>query len=144
MGEDIRRFIEEDAERRKYARVATNLYISYTIDGSETHEAGVFLTKNVSGGGILFESFREIPIGTVFDLSINLPTHVYPIVARGKVTRVQKVRDYGRYDVGLELLNIGELDRRELIKYLVSTVFTKEDCETLFKEKQKEAVLSPS
>ena len=119
-------------DRRKYTRVATNLYITYSIAGSETSEAGIFISKNVSGGGILFESFREIPVGTVFDLAIHLPTFPFPLSAKGKVVRIEKTRPYGRYDVGMSLMDIAEEDRRELIRYLVSTLLTSTDCESLF------------
>ena len=123
---------EAKDERRKFTRVATNLYITYFIPGVEKREAGVFVSKNVSGGGILFESFREIPIGTVFELSIHLPTSPSPLPAKGKVVRMEKTRPYGRYDVGMSLVEISERDRRELIKYLVSTLITRSDCDSLF------------
>lgn len=123
-------------ERRKFARVATNLYITYSFHGGNATEAGVFVSKNISGGGFLFESLREIPVGTIFDLSIHLPTTTFPLPAKGKVVRIQKTRPYGRYDIGMSLIEIQEKDRRELIRYLVSTVFTKGDCESLFGEEK--------
>ena len=128
--------LQPSGERRQFTRVATNLYITYTIPGGGAKEAGLFVTKNVSGGGILFESFREIPVGTVFDLSIHLPSSFAPLVAKGKVVRTEKTRPYGRYDVGLSLVEISEAARRELVKYLVSTVFTKKDYEALFGDEE--------
>ena len=125
---------EQFMERRQYARVETNLYITYSIKGSPQTEAGVFLTKNVSGGGILFESLKEIPVGTLLDLAIHLPTCSYALQAKGTVVRVEKTRSYGRYEVALSLVEISEKDRRELIKYLVSIVFCVGDYETLFTE----------
>ena len=119
-------------ERRKFTRVATNLYITYCIPGTEEKEAGIFVSKDVSGGGILFESFREIPIGMVFNLSIHLPTSPFPLPAKGKVVRMEKTRPYGRYDVGMSLIEISEENRRELVKYLISTLITKADCDSLF------------
>ncbi len=121
-------------ERRQYARVSTNLYITYSIKGSPKTDAGVFLTKNVSGGGILFESLKEIPVGTILDLAIHLPTCAYALQAKGKVVRAEKTRSYGRYEVALFLVEISEKDRRELIKYLVSIVFCSGDYEALFTE----------
>ena len=125
---------EQFMERRRYARVETNLYITYSVKGSEQVEAGVFLTKNVSGGGILFESLKEIPVGTRLGLAIHLPTCSYALQAKGKVVRVEKTRNYGRYEVALTLTEISDRDRRELIKYLVSIVFCPGDYETLFTE----------
>ena len=119
-------------ERRKYTRIATNLYITYSIAGAETRDAGIFISKNVSGGGILFESFKEIPVGTLFDLVIHLPTLPFPLSAKGKVVRIEKTRPYGRYDVGISLIEILDEDRKELIRYLVSTLLTQSDCESLF------------
>ncbi|MFH1858625.1 MAG: PilZ domain-containing protein [Candidatus Omnitrophota bacterium] len=127
---------EVKTERRKYARVATNLYIAYSLPGSESQEAGVFITKNVSGGGMLFESLREVAVGTLFDLAIHLPTSPLPLLAKGKVVRVKKTRPYGRYDVGVSLVEIHEEDRRELVQYLVATLFTKSDCESLFGKRE--------
>ena len=127
---------EGSVERRKYARVETNLYITYSTEGSSQTEAGVFLTKNVSGGGILFESLREIPVGTILDLAIHLPTCPYALQAKGKVARAEKTRSYGRHDIALTLVEISEKDRRELIKYLVSVVFCLGDYEALFTEEE--------
>lgn len=123
-------------ERRQFTRVATNLYITYTIPGGGEKEAGLFVTKNVSGGGILFESLKEIPVGTVFELLIHLPSSFRPLPAKGKVVRIEKTRPYGRCDVGMSLVEISEADRRELIRYLVSTVFTKKDYEAVFGEEE--------
>ena len=125
---------EQFMERRQYARVETNLYITYSIKGSPQVEAGVFLTKNVSGGGILFESLKEIPAGTLLDLAIHLPTCLHALQAKGRVVRAEKIRSYGRYEIALTLVEISEKDRRELIKYLVSVVFCAGDYETLFTE----------
>lgn len=138
MGEQLRFQEKTKSERREYARIATNLYITYSIPGKESFEAGIFVSKNVSGGGILFESFREIPVGTVFDLAIHLPTFPFPLSAKGKVVRLKKTRHYGRYDVGMSLIEISEKERRELIKYLVSTLLTQKDCESLFRSEEEE------
>ncbi len=138
MGEQLRFQENEKSERRKYARIATNLYITYSISGKEFSEAGIFISKNVSGGGILFESFRQIPVGTVFDLAIHLPTFPFPLSAKGKVVRLKKTRHYGRYDVGMSLIEISEKERRELIKYLISTFLTQRDCESLFGTEEEE------
>ena len=125
---------EQYMERRQYARVETNLYITYSTKGSPQVDAGIFLTKNVSGGGILFESLKEIPIGTLLDLAVHPPTCPYALQAKGKVVRVEKTRNYGRYEIALLLVEISEKDRRELIKYLISIVFCPGDYETLFTE----------
>ncbi|MBI4435790.1 MAG: PilZ domain-containing protein [Candidatus Omnitrophica bacterium] len=127
--------VQED-ERRKYVRVPTNLYVAYTLPDSGRKEAGLFLTKNVSGGGLLIETFWEIPPGTILDLSIHLPTTFLPLSAKGKVVRVRKTRPYGRYDVGLSLIEISEKERRALIKYLVSIIFSKADYESLFRKEE--------
>jgi len=134
MGESSK---HQKEERRQYTRVSTNLYITYTMPGAESNEAGVFVTKNASGGGFGFESFEKIPLGTVFELTIHLPTLPFPLEAKGKVVRVDKTRLYGRYEVGISILKIAEEDRRELIKYLVSTIFTQNDCNALFGGEEK-------
>ena len=141
MGEPFQSRANAKIERRKYSRVATNLYITYSVPGKGITEAGIFVSKNASGGGVLFESFREIPVGTVFDLAIHLPTLPFPLSAKGKVVRIKKTRPYGRYDVGMSLIEISEEERRELVKYLVSTLLTKSDGESLFGEdKWKESI----
>lgn len=131
MGETIS-YQQTEKERRKYARFETNLYITYALPGKGEKEAGVFITRNVSGGGFLFESLEEIAVGTLFDLWIHLPTSPVPLPAKGRVVRLQKTRTYGRYDVGMSLVEITEKERRELIKYLISTMMTKMDYRTLF------------
>ena len=134
MGEPLRHRKKQFRERRKYTRFQTNLYITYSLPGKEARDASVFITKNMSGGGILFESLREITVGTVFDLFIHLPTTPYPLTAKGKVVRVENTRSYGRYDIGMSIVEIFEKDRQELIKYLISTMLTRADCEILFEK----------
>ena len=134
MGEPFSGPMMPKDERRKYARVPTNLYVGYSVPGIETQEAGLFLTKNVSGGGLLIESLKEISVGTILNLSVHLPTTPFPLPAKGRVVRVRKTRPYGRYDIGLSLVEISERDRQKLIKYLVSIIFSKADYESLFRK----------
>ena len=56
----------------------------------------------------------------------------FPLPAKGKVVRIEKTRPYGRYDVGMSLVEISEKERVELVKYLTSTLLTKRDCESLY------------
>ena len=90
----------QSEERRKWPRLDVALKIRLRPlagEGVDLQEK-FFYTKNISTGGLLFESEEAMPVGegSVFDVEISMPLAKYGFTssrrleARGKVCRVER------------------------------------------------------
>jgi hypothetical protein len=87
--------------------------------------------KDVSAGGILVDSPRAYPLGTLLKLELRVPgwgryqnhfgpvqdADVRPLVALGKVVRVEQM-DSGSYELGVKFQNVYPDDLDALVKFL--------------------------
>jgi len=74
-------------------------------------------TIDISGGGFSFYSEREISPGTRFNLRLETQDPPYlSIPAVGEVRRCERANSH--YCVCVKFVDINELDREELIKYI--------------------------
>ena len=95
------------AERRKYARIATDQMISFAPVDTRDRLA---VSRNISTGGIRFEAVGcEIALGDVLRVTFNVGDHT--IVAVGKVVWATDM-DPITMDVGLEFIEIDPLSVR--------------------------------
>ncbi|MCD6404210.1 MAG: PilZ domain-containing protein [Planctomycetes bacterium] len=101
-------------ERRKWPRleVAFKIRLKPLVGESAAFEQEQFLTKNISTGGLLFESKEALPVskGSVLDVDISMPLAKYGFAssrrleARGKVCRVEGGPEEGCREVALEFM----------------------------------------
>lgn len=86
-------------DQRKQRRFELRLPIEVVRFGSQ-HVGQVFETRNVSSGGVLFASGRELPVGQPVEYRITLPTtangvslHCVGTVLRAESRPVKGPRD---------------------------------------------------
>ncbi len=101
-------------ERRKWPRldVALKIRLKPIVTEGEVAQDQFFYTRNISTGGLLFESADSdtIPEGSVFDVEISMPLAKYGFTssrrleARGKVCRAQTAASGGSCGVALEFM----------------------------------------
>jgi len=101
-------------ERRKWPRLEVAFKIRLRpVEGNEgSIGEKQFFTRNISTGGLLFESEKPVPLseGTVFDVEISMPLAKYGFAsarrleARGKVCRIEEPGDGGRAGVAMEFM----------------------------------------
>jgi len=124
-------------ERRKFARIEEEdlliceLYDIHRSGGPDTASTSSF-TKNVSEGGVLFESDTIFDLGTVLRLEIDIPgwnaylkgtdratasSARHPLTVLGKVVRVEDIGD-GFFDIGVAFTAVDSEHREALRKYL--------------------------
>jgi c-di-GMP-binding flagellar brake protein YcgR len=86
---------------------------------------------DISGGGILLMSPREIPLETMLKLEVRVPgwgkhqnrfgpaheADLRPLVAVGKVVRVEHLEN-GEYELGVKFLNVYPDDQAALLKFI--------------------------
>ncbi len=119
-------------EKRKYKRIDLKGYITlspFSLKGNARPLKGKF--KNISEGGILFESPVSVGISSLLKIEFYLPnnkalaarykefTNVIgkKIVILGKVVREVKNKK-GLWELGIEFINMYEGDRINLKRFL--------------------------
>ncbi len=105
-------------ERRKYTRVALDAYITATLTEDKTAQERLFMSRNMSPGGIFLVSSEAYPMGTILKLKIHTPTTLKPIVVEAKVVWIAKDENSKVMGVGLVFIKISETDKKELVKHL--------------------------
>ncbi len=105
-------------ERRKYTRVALDAYITATLTEDKTAQERLFMSRNMSPGGIFLVSSEAYPMGTILKLKIHTPTTLKPIAVEAKVVWIAKDNNLQVMGVGLVFIKINETDKKELVKHL--------------------------
>lgn len=112
-------------ERREAARLEDNIFLMYHFN----HRVFKGITKNISEGGLMFETDRKIPVGADLEFEIYQPmnsfkTLIYIITAVGKVAWEKRIK-YGlfeegenKYSVGIEFVKIKNDDRQRIASYI--------------------------
>ena len=63
----------QDLERRKFPRLKDNIFILGVLKANHAAEFKAF-TRDISGGGLMFETDRDIPAGSELELEIYQPS----------------------------------------------------------------------
>lgn len=91
-------------DKRKFPRIGKIWDVDYRVISPVEFKENPFrsLTVNISGGGICFESDKEIPNETM--LAIELRSTIFPssIIALAKTIWCKKEGDKEKYEVGAE------------------------------------------
>lgn len=120
------------SDRRQYQRIPMGATVAFQeITFSKDAEAAQCAYRDVSGGGLLLSSPREIPLGTLLKLELRVPgwgkhqnhfgavqdLDLRPLVAVGQVVRVE-VLDNAQFELGIKFLNVYPDDMTALLKYI--------------------------
>lgn len=129
MGED--QF--SGSEKRKYSRLKDAVFISgnLTSSNSTSSNPGEFkaFSRDISAGGLMFETEKDIPQDMRLDLEIYQPVCPRKIIffssfANAKVIWSRKIdKDHfeegeNKYRVGVEFLEINGEDRKRIDTYV--------------------------
>ena len=122
-------------ERRQFRRIPLEASLSFqelSFHKGETPAASSY--RDVSAGGLLLDSPRAYPLGTLLKLECRVPgwgrfqnhfgpvqnAEVRPLVALGMVVRVEQM-DSGEYELGIKFQNVYPDDLDALVKFLEAT-----------------------
>jgi len=127
--------MQPGAERRKYFRLSKECLVKcekYSIPRKAANEQLACKAKNISSGGLLFESKTKFELGDVLWLEVQAAgwekysaefykhektTESKPLVVLGTVVRAELLPS-GSYEVGVAFTGIDEGHRWALLKYL--------------------------
>ncbi len=114
------------ADRRAYSRVDKKANIRYKVFKSheELLKKGFkpekfSVAKNISGGGLLFISNEQLSIGSLLELSIELPDNPKPIQCLSRVVRVEEIYENESYNIAVCFLDITGAERTLIDKYVI-------------------------
>lgn len=95
-----------DLYRRKYRRFPFRYGIQVSFSGTSSHVQLDAVTKNVSAGGVLFESPVDIPKHSAVDFTIvakgEAVTHPIEFTGQGRVVRVESSSTSSQYMIALK------------------------------------------
>jgi c-di-GMP-binding flagellar brake protein YcgR len=122
-------------ERRQYRRIPLEASLSFQeLSFHKGEEPATCSYKDVSGGGLLVDSPRAYPLGTLLKLELRVPgwgryqnhfgpvqdAEARPLVALGMVVRIEQL-DSGGYELGVKFQNVYPDDLEALMKFLEAT-----------------------
>jgi PilZ domain len=109
-----------EKDRRQYPRFLLDLPLEYLMSNTPKTHGG--LVVNVSEGGLLIRSIRNMPIGTELKIAVLFPKgyELANFEGLGKIIRKDLVweEDWEGYEYGLKFTWILEQDRRKLRQVL--------------------------
>ncbi len=108
-------------DKRRFLRI--NFFSEITIRelGFQDPKALMVKSKDISTGGILFESDHPVDIGTKVQLNLIFNNTDTPLLIIGKVVRVEAT-ETGRYDIGISFLEMDKTTENKIARYMIKQV----------------------
>ena len=122
-------------ERRQYRRIPLEASVSFQeLSFHKGEEPAQSSYRDVSVGGLLLESPRSYPLGTLLKLEIHVPgwgryqnhfgpvqdIESRPLVALGTVVRIEQL-DEGGFELGIKFQNVYPDDLAALMKFVAAS-----------------------
>lgn len=112
-------------ERRIYSRLNSKVKVHYTVFKSQEElfkkgftKEQLSVTKNISAGGLIFNSSELVLVGSFLEIAIELPADEETIKCLAKVVRVEEQeQENNNYSVAVCFLDITGAQRARLDKY---------------------------
>ena len=109
-----------DMERRSYKRIDDSIQVKFVMKsdkwGSIPYDTSY--TKNISGGGFLFNSKIPINVGEIIEVKFYIQSRQEFVMAVAKVVRVIDIVENKLYEIGIQFLSIKDDDEKMLLKYV--------------------------
>ncbi len=106
-------------ERREYKRIEKLFMAGVRVKQHEGHETGStgwdsVTLHNLSVGGTFFTYKKDLEIGALLDLKIDVPQSMLTINCVGKVIRINKPKSTSMYSIAIKLIDIGEKEKEAI------------------------------
>jgi len=112
-------------DKRIYPRISGKVNLRYRVFKSEGEliKRGIALeqlsiTKNISAGGLLFVSDEPLTVGSILELTIELPDGEGPIESLVRVVRAEQADTQDTFDTAVCFLDITGAQRSRLNKFV--------------------------
>ncbi len=114
------------SEKRIYVRLDNRVYVRYKMFKLKTKSADdidyepevAVITKNMSAGGLLLRTSESLALGTIIDLSLELPEE-NPVQCLARVVRIEEIVLDRDYEIAVCFLDLPNLERARLNRYVL-------------------------
>jgi general secretion pathway protein E/type IV pilus assembly protein PilB len=120
-----RRIAPEDG-KRAYVRLESRVNIRYKVFKSLEEAArrgykpeNFSVTANISACGILFVASEAVGVGSVVELTLELPDSSDPVACLAKVVRVEEIEPDKNYHIAIQFLDITSADKTRVNKFVI-------------------------
>ncbi len=108
-----------DLERKKYKRIEKPHRARFKIRSDEAQEMEAYVLDsvtlhNLSAGSAAFFYNKDLGIGTLLDLNIDVPEAILTINCVGKITRIDKPRHTSMFGIAVKFTEIGEQEKEAI------------------------------
>ncbi len=114
-------------EKRKYKRTWQQYMARFRIRSDEAQEMesddwDSVTLRNLSAGGTYFFHKKDLGIGTLIDLKIDVPKAILiincvgKVIRVGKLIRIDKPRHTSMFGTAIKLIDIGEQEKEHISK----------------------------
>ena len=109
-------------DNRRYKRTAISLPLEYRDlkKSSELPKGSVL--KNISEGGVCFNSSQFMSLACRLVLNITLPNSTRPIKAISKVAWIRRLPVGDQYELGNQFLEIAKEDKTQIVDFVNSSL----------------------
>jgi hypothetical protein len=106
-------------EKREHKRIEKQYTARLKIRSDEAQEMesddwDSVTLHNLSVGGTFFTYKKDLGIGTLLDLNIDVPEAILTINCVGKVIRIDKPKSTSMYSIAIKLIDIGEQEKEAI------------------------------
>ncbi|RKY41167.1 MAG: hypothetical protein DRP85_07020 [Candidatus Makaraimicrobium thalassicum] len=123
--------MDETVEKRKFPRVRTHIPVKYrTLGSSEKMMRASTITRNLSEGGVRFNTGEFISRACRLVLELDIPMFTKPVKAISKVAWIRKTGAGDDYEVGNQFLEISRKDKELVSEYLKGLILYNEPGDT--------------
>ncbi len=118
--------MSNDQERRKYKRKVKSYRARFKIRSDKAQEMEAYdwdsvFFYNISVGGAAFFCNKDLGIGALLDLNIDVSKSTPTINCVGKIIRIDKTRHTSMFGIAIKFTEIGEQEK-ELISKAIEEV----------------------
>jgi len=105
-------------ERRRYKRLPSSLSVQYRDLKKSVELPTGTVARNVSEGGVCFNSKEFISLACRLVVEINLPALPRPIKAISKVAWIRKLSAGDEYELGNQFLEMTKEDKSHISNFI--------------------------
>lgn len=109
---------ESAEEKRRYKRVDHVVPLQYKNLRIPSELPLASTTRNLSEGGICFQSSKFVSLACRLVVELSLPTSPKPIKAISKVAWIRKIPSSDQYELGNQFLEITKEDKANILNFV--------------------------
>jgi len=104
--------------KRRYKRVDSNVPVLYRNFHIPTELPAGSIARNLSEGGVCFQTSKFISLACRLIVEISIPTALKPIKAISKVAWIKRMPSSDQYELGNQFLEITKEDKANILSFV--------------------------